>query len=341
MRDFRIIAMDLKPPETSVPLRFEQADMGQESSCRQIIDLLRETQPFAVVHLAFVIDPVRTGVLDREHQWQINVAGTARVMEAISVVNRTGGSVRKFIYPSSVSAYGSHLPNLVTEDYPLGGHTLPYAVHKREADQVVQARADSLGDCRTYLLRPHIFVGASMQNYLISILRNNPYGTRKLGRWVRQKGWRLPAILPYGDKYLETRFQYVHVDDVARLIAWILQRPKHQPGITVLNVAGRGEPLSFRRCTEIAGTELMRVPGKISCRVILELGWLLGVSCVPPQAIPYFTGTYTMDTSRLRCFLGGDYERVIRYTVEEALADSISPEAPAAPQSHEAATAEG
>ena len=34
--------------------------------------------------------------------WQINVAGTARVMEAISVVNRTGGNIRQFIFPSSV-----------------------------------------------------------------------------------------------------------------------------------------------------------------------------------------------------------------------------------------------
>ena len=59
--------------------------------------------------------------------WQTNVAGTARVMEAISVVNRTGGHVRQFIFPSSVSAYGPETPGPVKEDFPLRAHTLPYA----------------------------------------------------------------------------------------------------------------------------------------------------------------------------------------------------------------------
>jgi nucleoside-diphosphate-sugar epimerase len=320
---FRVVGLDLKPPASDVPLRFEKADFGDEGSCQQLVDLLRETNASALVHLAFVIDPVRTGVLDLERQWQINVAGTARVMEAIAVVNRTGGSVRKFIYPSSVSAYGPKLPRQVTEDYPLGGHTLPYAIHKREADEVVQARAQSLGACRTYLLRPHIFAGASVQNYLIGILRNTPYGTGWLGRRLQAKGKLLPAILPLGRKYMNTRFQYVHVDDVARLIAYILRREQDAPALTILNVAGRGEPLSFQRCAEIAGTKVVRVPGKIGCRLALEVGWRFGLTCVPPDAVPYFTGTYTMDTSRLREFLGTDYEQVIRYTIEETLRETF------------------
>ncbi len=323
LEGFHLVGLDLKPPAGDVPLRFEKADFGDEASCQQLIDLLRETNASAVVHLAFVIDPVRTGVLDLERQWQINVAGTARVMEAIAVVNRTGGAVRQFIYPSSVSAYGSKLPRQVSEDYPLGGHTLPYAIHKREADEVVQARAESLGACSTYLLRPHIFAGASVQNYLIGILRNTPYGTGWLGRRLQAKGKLLPALLPFGKRYLSTRFQYVHVDDVARLIAYILHREEDAPGLTVLNVAGRGEPLSFSRCAEIAGTKVIRVPGKIGCRLALELGWKLGLTCVPPDAVPYFTDTYTMDTSRLREFLGGDYERVIRYTIEQALEETF------------------
>ena len=54
-------------------------------------ELLRDTHAYAVIHLAFVIDPVRTGVLDVDRMWQINVAGTARVMEAVTEVNRTVG----------------------------------------------------------------------------------------------------------------------------------------------------------------------------------------------------------------------------------------------------------
>lgn len=94
--------------------------------------LLRELQPTSVVHLAYVIDPQRSGVLDVDRMWRINVAGTARVMEAVAEANRNAGtSIRQFIFPSSVSAYGSDLPAPVTEDAPLAAHTLPYAIHKK------------------------------------------------------------------------------------------------------------------------------------------------------------------------------------------------------------------
>jgi len=326
LEGFRIVAVDRVPPVVNIPFRFEQVDLGREESCWQLVDLLRETGASAVVHLAFVIDPVRTGVLQEQRMWQINVAGTARVMEAIAVVNRTGGNVQKLIYPSSVSVYGPGLPEPVNEEYPLLAHTLPYAVHKREADQVVQARASTLGACSVYLLRPNIFAGASMENYLIDILRNRPYGKGWLGRKLREKGKRLPAILPFGDKYMETKFQYVHVDDVGRLMAYLLRRAPSPPGLIVLNVAGRGDSLSFRRCAAIAGAKVVRVPGKLFCRLALEIGWKIGAACVPPQAVPYFTGSYTMDTTRLRKFLGSDYEDVIRYTIEDALADSFRKE---------------
>ena len=128
----RVVGVDLRPPATSVSLsRFEQMDLDREPSCRQLIDLLRETGATSVLHLAFVLDPQQTGVLDVERMWQINVAGTARVMEAISVVNRTGGAVRQFIFPSSVAAYGPETGGPVKEDAPLRAHTLPYAIHKR------------------------------------------------------------------------------------------------------------------------------------------------------------------------------------------------------------------
>ena len=145
---FSVIGVDMRPPKTDRPLQFEQMDLGDEASCRQLYELLRDKNPHAVVHLAFVIDPQRTGILDQDRMWQINVAGTARVLEAITETNRnTDDGVRQFIFPSSVSAYGSDLPGPVLEDYPLEGHTLAYAIHKRESDKVVQQRAPALRAC--------------------------------------------------------------------------------------------------------------------------------------------------------------------------------------------------
>ena len=323
LADFEVAAVDLAQPATSLSLRFERMDLGEEASCKQLVRLLRETGAFAVVHLGFVIDPQRTGILDRERMWQINVAGTARVMEAITEVNRSGGAVTRFIYPSSVAVYGPDLPLPVDENFPLGGHTLTYAVHKREADEVVRARFEHLGACSVYLLRPHIFAGATMENYLIGGFRGTPSGSGRIASWMRRRGWRLPFIVPRGRQYLENRFQFVHVDDVARLIAHLLRRPQEGLALTVLNVAGRGEALPLERCLALAGTKAFRLPGYAACRAMLGLLWKLGVCAVPPDALPYIAGSYTMDTHRLREFLGDAYPEVIRYTVEEALVDSF------------------
>src|SRR5208282_3124188 len=148
LADYRVVGVDIAPPIHSPVDRFVPLDLGAEESTRELLLLLREVQPASVVHLAFVIDPQRTGVLDVDRMWRINVAGTARVMEAIAEANRnTGTTIRQFIFPSSVSAYGPDLPAPVAEDAPLGAHTLPYAIHKRESDLVVQQRAPGLRGC--------------------------------------------------------------------------------------------------------------------------------------------------------------------------------------------------
>src|SRR5271170_4123489 len=207
LADYQVIGVDLNPPPASPSLSFERMDLALEPSCRELFLLLKKARPFAVLHLAFVIDPLRTGVLDLDRMWQINVAGTARVMEAITEANREDAAVAKFLYLSSVSAYGSDLPEAVTEDFPLGGHTLPYAIHKREADKVVQQRAPALRGCSVYMLRPHIFAGASMENYLVGAFRGTPNGRGRWGGKLRASGKRLPVLLPFGKRYLEKKIQ--------------------------------------------------------------------------------------------------------------------------------------
>ena len=242
--DYQVVGIDLVPPRASASLsRFIQMDLGLEDSCWELLLLLRDLRPAAVIHLAFVLDPVRNDVLDLERMWQINVAGTARVMEAITEANRDDFIVSKFIFPSSVSAYGPDLPEEVSEDFPLGAHTLPYALHKMECDKVVQARSPALKACSVYMLRPHIFTGASVENYMVGAFRGTPNGRGKRAARMRAQGKRLPCMLPFGQKYLDNKIQFVHVDDMARLMACILAKtdPETQR-LTVLNVASRGEP---------------------------------------------------------------------------------------------------
>jgi len=323
LADYTVVGIDVTPPPAPVD-RFVPLDLGNEDSTRELFLLLRELQPASVVHLAFVIDPQRSGVLDVDTMWQINVAGTARVMEAVTEANRNAGAnIRQFIFPSSVSAYGSDIPEPVTEEAPLQAHTLPYALHKKESDLVVQQRAPALRGCSVFILRPHIFAGASVENYLMGAFRGTPNGKSRRATRMRDQGKRLPCMLPFGKKYLDNKIQFIHVDDMARLIAWILHREPEAQRLTTLNVAGRGDALTFAQCIQLAHAKLWRVPGRWGMHKILQFLWRAKISSIPPDAVPYMTGQYIMNTDRLKNFLKTDYERVIRHSIADAFADSF------------------
>jgi nucleoside-diphosphate-sugar epimerase len=325
LSDYKVVGIDIAAPQHCSVDQFVEMDLGNEETTRELLLLMRELQPVSVVHLAFVIDPQRTGVLDIDRMWRINVAGTARVMEAITEANRTASSVvRQFIFPSSVSAYGSDLPSPVPESAPLNAHTLPYAIHKKECDLVVQQRSPALRGCGVFILRPHIFAGSTVENYLMGAFRGTAGGNGSQAARMRASSKRLPCMLPYGQKYLDNKIQFIHVDDMARLIAWILTREPEAQRLTILNVAGRGDALSFGQCIEMAKAKLLRVPGQWGMRRVLELLWKLRISAIPPAAVPYMSGQYIMNTDRLKSFLGDDYEQVIAKTNSEAFADSFS-----------------
>lgn len=329
--DFKVVGAGVRPPEAASQLaHFEPMDLAEERSCKQLLDLMRRYRPDAIVHLAFIVDPLRSQVVDHRQMWQINVAGTGRVIEAIAEYNRMLGGLRKFIFPSSASVYGPDLPKAVAEDAPLAAHTLPYALHKRETDLTVQARAYSM-KCKTYILRPATLVGPTVQNYIIGIMRGTPGGNGALAERLRQRNTRLPILLPSRGNYLDHKFQFLHVDDMARLIAYILRRRQSDPQVSILNVAGRGEPLTLQACARIARSQVKRLPARAMCRLALQLLWKLGISDVPPETLPYLLGSYVMETARSRVFLGEDYRKIIHHTCEEALAatfpnDSANPQ---------------
>ena len=157
----------------------------------------------------------------------------------------------------------------------------------------------------------------------IGSLRGEVGGRSQRAEKMRQRGTRLPILLPWGERYLENRFQFVHVDDVARLIAHILHLPDAGDELTILNVGGRGEPVTLERAAQFADQKIVQLP-KPLVRLVLRAMWKLGISDFPPEAFPYLAGEFCMDLGRLRAFLGSDYERVIQFTVEDALRDSFA-----------------
>jgi nucleoside-diphosphate-sugar epimerase len=309
-----ITGTDLTPPVDTAPGVFCALDLGREESCIRLVKLLRETHVCAVVHLQSV-DPVETH-RDPATAWQRDVAGTARVLEAIAEVNRSGGSIRQFVMASSASAYGQGLSRPATEEARLRAENWEWAVNKRKADEVVHFWASSLGPCSVSILRAAIYPHSANSDYLLNLLRGSSVSERNSRHRHR-------VILPFGKGYLETPFQFVHIDDLARLIAWLLRNPQSASRIQVLNVAGHGEPLPLRQCLEIAEQRVFRVPGIGACRFAIRTLRKPDNSGQSEESLPYLLHPPLMDTSRLRSTLGHEYASVIRHTMEEALADSF------------------
>ena len=239
---YSVVGVDVTPPAVStVPLdHFVPLDLGKEESTRELHVLLRELHPVAVIHLAFVLDPQRTGVLDVNRMWQINVAGTARVMEAITEANRIAGAmVRQFIFPGSVSAYGPDLPSAVTKTRLCWRTRCPTQSTRKKATWWCSSGLLRCVVAASLFCVRIFFAGATVDNYLMGAFGGTPNGKGQRAARMRKQGKRLPCILPYGQEYMDNQLQFVHVDDMARLIVWMLKREPEAQRLTILNVAGR------------------------------------------------------------------------------------------------------
>ena len=324
LKDYSVTGIDLEPPQNSDSLNFVRLDLATEESCRELYLLMRSQRPVAVIHLAFVPRSMGSGADQLDRMWQVNVAGTARVLEAITEANRDEEIIKKFIVLSCASVYGTNLPEPATEEKKLTAHSLPVAIHKVESDNAIQQRAPSVRSCSVFLLRPATFAGRGASNHAITAFTGAPNLRSKFGVKLARKNKRLPFIFPWGKKYLQKNAQFVHVDDVVRVISFILRKTEPESRrLTVLNIAGARDPLSLQRCVEIANSKILRVPGEWSMRRLLSILWKLGISSIPPEAAPYLAGGSLIDTARLREFLGPYYEDLIQYSVEDAFADSF------------------
>jgi len=170
------------------------------------------------------------------------------------------------------------LPTPVAEDAPLGAHTLPYAIHKQESEMVVQQRAGSLRGA-AFHLRPHILAGATVENYLMGAFRERPMAKGRAPRDGGNRDGGYPAFAVWTEVSGQQDFSS-STGRHARLIAWILNREPEARRVTILNVAGRGEALSFEQCIALANARLLRVPGKWTMRRILQLLWNWNISAI-------------------------------------------------------------
>lgn len=199
-----------------------------------------------VVHLAFMI----TGNASMDTIRAINVEGTLNAFRAAA----TEGA-KRFVYASSVAAYGFHPDNPVplTEDWPVRpAARLFYAQEKAEIEQLLAQEAAEHPEIDLYLLRPPIVLGphaAGAKDVLPGPLA--PAGRRLVGLLARAP-IPLPAVAP------SVPVQFIHEADVGRALRQCIVGAG-PPG--AYNITGDGV-LTMADVARAAGWAALPVPAR-------------------------------------------------------------------------------
>src|SRR3712207_1502906 len=159
-----------------------------------------------VVHLAFMI----TGTASRETIRAINVEGTLNAFRAAAEAG-----AERFVYASSVAAYGFHSDNPVgmDEDWPVrpAAH-LFYAQEKAELEQLPGEESAKHPALDLYLLRPPIVLGP----HAVGAKDVMPDVVAAIGRRLLDVVGRIPVPVPAIAP--ETPLQLIHEDDVGQAL---------------------------------------------------------------------------------------------------------------------------
>src|SRR6201994_1862494 len=201
-------------------LEYRRGDVRDEAALREAF-----AGADVVVHLAFMI----TGTADADTIRAINVDGTVNAFRA----GREAGAER-FVYASSVAAYGFHPDNPVgmTEDWPTRpADHLFYAREKAELEQVLRDEAAAAAPPALYLVRPPIVLGPHALGAKGALPAPVAGAGRRMFELMRALPFPLPVLAP------QVPVQFIHEADVgeALLLCALGEGP---PG--AYNIAGDG-----------------------------------------------------------------------------------------------------
>ncbi len=243
-----------------------------------------------VIHLAFLI----TGTASRETLREVNIDGTVNAFRAAAAAG-----ARRFVYASSVAAYGFHSDNPVpmTEDWPVRpAARLFYAQEKAELEQLLQAEATLHPDLALYLLRPPVVLGphtVGAKDLLPGLLA--PLARRLAGRVGR-----LPVPIPLPVPALP--MQFIHEDDVGQafLLCTVAAGP---PG--AYNITGDGTVTAADVAREL-GVIPLPVPIRPAQAAARAVAALPRLPFLPPviEWVEAASHPAIMDASRAKQMLG-------------------------------------
>ena len=255
-----------------------------------------------VVHLAFLVTGAASGEVIRS----INVGGTLNAFRAAA-----GVGARRFVYASSVAAYGFHPDNPIgmTEEWPVRpAARLFYAQEKAELELALQAEADRSAGPALYLLRPPIVLGP----HAVGAKSLLPGPLAPLGRSLARQVGRLPLPVPVLVPLLP--LQFVHEEDLGQAFLQCIVAAG-PPGAYNLAAEGILTTADVAREFGMLPLPLPGGPAQSAARAMAALPFL------PPAAkwVEAASHPAIVDTTRARKELGW----VPRFTALEALRDTV------------------
>lgn len=265
-----ILGIDVVPPRDLPPDEFVQLDVRQP----KVRSVLARFQPDTIVHLAFVVNPIR----DNSKMHDINVGGTRNVFEAVRTLRPN-----RFLMSSSATTYGAWPDNPVplSESAPLRAHSeFQYASDKATLEADIQKLSDELPEVAVAWTRPTIIVGDGVDNYLSRFFCRSIF-----------------VMLPDG---VDLPMQLVHEDDVAAATWAILAHDARGP----FNV-GPPDWIKLSEFATLTGRRPATRPVWLM-KAYLNLSWplQLPIYCYPPSMVPYVRHPWVIAPTRLEQELG-------------------------------------
>lgn len=256
-----------------------------------------------VVHLAFLV----TSSTDAVTRRAVNVEGTVNAVRAAAAVG-----AERFVYSSSVAAYGFHRDNPVgmTEDWPTrpAAH-LGYAQDKAELEELLVGEAARHPGLALYLLRPPVVLGphtVGAKDWLSGRLAS-------LGMRVVAGARRLPVAVPVPVPWLP--LQVIHEEDVGRAV--------------LLCIVGAGPPGTYNIAADdvLTGADVARALGlaPVTLPEPLSSGVARAVAAIPGAGprlgwVEALSHPSIMDTAKARRDLGW----APRHSAHDALCEGLA-----------------
>jgi UDP-glucose 4-epimerase len=267
-----IVNLDVRPPAREfAKSTFVRGDVRDYAQIRGLLD--RE-EPDALVHLAFVLNPIR----DEARMYDIDVNGTATVLRAAA-----DAGTEQALVTSSATAYGAFPdnPKPIAEDWPVRGQPdFAYAKHKADADRICQLWALENPDRVMTIVRPSIVFGPSVDNYI-------------------SRSWQTSSFMPVLDG-VEQDFQLVHEDDVVSALIGLLDAKAGG----AFNLGGDGT-ITWKEAAEMVGVKTREMSMK-TVRRIYAAAWALHAPRVesPPGNLNFIRYPWVVSNEKLKSEIG-------------------------------------